>query len=89
MLLQGCVMVPRTVASYDPSCQVVMRKMELQAVQIASIQGCSNQGCVVLIGAAAVTAAASTAISGSIMVLGNMAYWLEERGQCLARSGPA
>jgi hypothetical protein len=83
LLLGGCVMVPRTVHRYDPECRVVVRTMELEAVQFASIGGCSNQGCVALVAAAAVTAAASAVVSGSITVVGNTVFWLERQGQCL------
>jgi hypothetical protein len=85
LLLSGCVLVPRTVHQYDPECQVVVRKMELEPVQFASIGGCSNQGCVALVAAAAVTAAASALVSGSIVVAGNTVFWLERQGQCLRR----
>jgi hypothetical protein len=82
-LLAGCVLVPRTVHTYDPGCRVTVRTMELQAVQIAWFNGCSNEGCGVLLAAAGATAAASAVISGSIMVVGNVVYWLERQGTCL------
>ena len=82
VLLAGCVLVPRTVHNYDPHCRVTVRTMELQAVQIAGFHGCSNEGCGVLLAAAGATAAASAVISGSIMVIGNVVYWLERQGTC-------
>lgn len=85
--LPACVVVPRTIAMYDAECHIVARYMTLQPVQLASISGCSNEGCLTLIAAASATAAASTVISGSIAVVGNVVYWLEKQGQC-ARSGP-
>ena len=85
--LSACVMVPRTVVRYDPECHIVARQMTLDAVQIASLGGCSNHGCVTLLAVAGATAAASTVISGSIAIVGNVVYWLERQGQC-ARSGP-
>ncbi len=81
-LLASCVMVPRTVHGWDPECRVTVRRMELQPVQLASIQHCHNEGCLVLLAAAGATAAASTVISGSITIVGNVVYWLEERGNC-------
>lgn len=56
--------------------------MALEPVQIAAIQGCSNSGCVALLVAAGATAAASAVISGSIVVVGNVAYWFEKQGRC-------
>jgi hypothetical protein len=85
--LSACVVVPATVMRYDPECRIVARHMTLEPVQVASIGGCSNDGCLALLAVAGATAAASTVISGSIAIVGNVVYWLEERGQC-ARSGP-
>jgi hypothetical protein len=86
--LSACVVVPATVTRYDPECRIIARHMTLHPVQLASIGGCVNHGCVALVAVAGATAAASTVISGSIAIVGNVVYWLEERGQC-ARSGPA
>lgn len=56
--------------------------MVLQPVQIAAIQRCSGDGCVALLVAAGATAATSAIVSGSIVVVGNVAYWFEKRGLC-------
>ena len=82
-LLAGCVMVPVTRASYDPECRVLAKQMTLEPVQVAAIQGCSNQGCALLLAAAGVTAAASLVVSGSVAIVGNIAYWLERQGSCV------
>ena len=89
LLLAGCVVVPRTVESYDPRCRIVARHMTLDAMQVASLGGCSNDGCVVLLAAAGVTAAASAVVSGSIAVIGNVVYWLERQGRCAPAIPPA
>jgi hypothetical protein len=80
--LSACVVVPATVTRYDPECRIIARHMTLHPVQLASIGGCVDHGCVTLVAVAAATAAASTVISGSIAIVGNVVYWLEERGQC-------
>ena len=85
-LLSACVVVPRTVARYDPECHVVARQMTLQPVQLASIAGCSNSGCGALLAGAGATAAASLVVSGTIAIVGNVVYWLEKQGNC-TRSG--
>ena len=85
-LLGACVVVPRTTARYDPECHVVARQMTLQPLQLASIAGCANSGCAALAGFVGATAAASTVISGSIAIVGNVVYWLEKQGNC-ARTG--
>jgi hypothetical protein len=83
-LLSSCVIVPVTVENFDADCRVVTRHMELQAVQLGAISSCSNQGCAALVIAAAGVTAASAIISGSIVVVGNAAYWVERRTGCLA-----
>lgn len=80
LLLAGCVVVPRTVQTYDPACRVVAKHVTLEAVQVAYIGGCGGDACVVLLAAAGVTVAASAVVSGSIAVVGNVVYWLERQG---------
>jgi hypothetical protein len=81
-LLQACVYVPRTTEVYDADCRVSSRHMNLEPLQLASIQQCGNEGCVVLLVAAGATAAASAIVSGSIVIVGNIAYWFEKQGRC-------
>ena len=80
--LQACVFLPTTIEAYDPDCQIAVRQMALQEMQIAAIGGCQNQACVVLVLAAGVTAAASAIVSGSIVMAGNVAYWFERKANC-------
>lgn len=82
-LLQACVYVPRTAQVFDPECRGVANHMVLQEVQLASIQRCANEGCIALIVSAGVATVASVIISGTIVVVGNIAYWLERRAGCL------
>jgi len=81
-LLQGCVVVPRTVDVYDAQCRVTARQMTLEVDQLVGFVGCANEGCVALLAAAGVVTAASAVVSGSIAVAGNFVYWLEKRGKC-------
>ena len=81
-LLQACVYVPRTTQVFDPECQVVANHMVLQEVQLGAIQRCANEGCIALIIGAGVTAVASAIISGTIVIAGNVAFWLERRTGC-------
>ena len=82
--LAGCVFVPVAVDTPDPRCQAFTRHLELQPVQLAAFRGCRDQGCVVLVVAAAATAAASAIVSGSVVLVGNVAYWIERQGGCAA-----
>jgi aconitase A len=83
-LSSGCVMVPVTVENYDADCRIVTHHMELQTVQVGAIASCNNQSCAALVIAAAGVTAASAIISGSIVVIGNAAYWAERRTGCMA-----
>ena len=88
-LTSACVIVPVTVTEVD-ECGVVAHHMVLQTVQLAAINNCSGQGCQVVIIAALGVTAASAIVSGSIVVVGNMAYWAERRTGCPAPvSAPA
>ena len=82
LMLQGCVMLPRTVVTHDEPCHTQVRHMVLQPVQVAGIAGCSNQGCAVALAVAGVVGVASVVVSGSIAVAGNVVYWLERQGSC-------
>lgn len=84
VLLQACVVVPRTTQVVDPQCQTVSKHMVLETVQVAAIHQCANQGCVALVVGASVVTAASLVISGTIVVAGNIAYWLERQSACPA-----
>lgn len=84
MLACGCVIVPVTTAEYDPGCQLVVHHMQLEAVQLAQINHCGGQGCEMVVIAALGVTAASAIVSGSIAVIGNMAYWAERRAGCVA-----
>jgi hypothetical protein len=83
------VFVPRTTQVYDPVCQTVSRHMVLQEVQVAAIQGCQNEGCVALVVFAGAVSAASVVVSGTIVITGNIAYWLEKQAQCRPALAPA
>lgn len=81
-LLAACVYVPRTTQAYDFECRVMANHMVLEGGQVAAIQHCENQGCVALIVGAGVVTAATVIVSGSIVVVGNIAYWFERKARC-------
>ena len=84
LLLSGCVMVPVVREDgYVPACQVWTRHMALQPVQLGMINGCNGPGCQAMILVNLGVTAASAVISGSIVVVGNMAYWAERRVNCV------
>jgi hypothetical protein len=90
VLASGCVIVPRTREGYDPDCQFVTHSMELEAVQVSEFRACGgaqghysgNDLCVAAWLASLGVTAASAVVSGSIVVVGNVAYWAERRISC-------
>ncbi|KAF0163583.1 MAG: hypothetical protein FD157_2913 [Rhodocyclaceae bacterium] len=83
ILLGGCVYMPETTVVYDPECGVYERKMTLEAYQVGSLMGCRDESCVTTLVVMGVASAASAIISGSVMVVENVASWLEKKGRCL------
>ena len=84
LLASGCVILPVTTESYDPDCRFVTHHMALKAVEVDRIRNCSSNGCgaVILLGLG--VAAATTIVSGSVVVVGNVVYWAEHRVNCPA-----
>lgn len=83
-LLGGCVYVPRTTAVYDEKCQSYQRQMTLEAQQVGSIMGCGGDACIHALVVMGAVSAATAVVSGSVVVIGNVVYWVEHRGRCLA-----
>ena len=81
-LSSGCVVVPITIEDYDPDCRIVTRHMELKSVQLAAFDVCRGQGCDAAVLAALGVTAVTMIVSGSIVVVGNVAYWAERRLSC-------
>lgn len=81
--LFGCA-YPKTIRVYDEECQIVTRKMELDVTDPNKSGKCTNNDCVAeLVGSMALLAA-STVVSGSIVIAGNVVYWLEKKANCKA-----
>lgn len=81
-LLSGCVYLPRTTTTYNTECQTQQRQMRLEAQQLGTLMGCQGEACTGALIAFGAVSAATAIVSGSIVLVGNMVYWLEERGQC-------
>lgn len=84
LLAAGCVIVPVQTEAYDPDCQFVTRHIELQPVVLGRLGSCSGQGCEALVLASLGVTAVSAVVSGSIAIVGNVAYWAEHRAGCVA-----
>lgn len=89
LLLSSCAVMPTFTEKFDKKCQVVEKKVELSIEQSAMFDDleCSDKndckaaflgeiiGSVILLPVSAI-------ISGSIAIIGNTVYWIEEYGQC-------
>lgn len=83
-VVAGCMVVPRTTSAYNAECQVTQRRVTLEAQQVGAIRSCrGNAECTSLLAVYGLLAAGSAVVSGSVAVVGNVAYWLEEKAQCV------
>ena len=87
MVLCSCIFLPRTTTRYDPACGITQRHMTLDAYEIAAFGGCRNEGCAELLVLAGAVSAASLVVSGSVVAVGEVVYWLEAKGRCLTVPG--
>jgi len=89
LLASGCVVVPVTRDSYDDDCKFATHHMELTTVQVQGVYGCQRDGYSIsplcVLGAVGL-ATVSTVVSGSVVVVGNVAYWTERKAACIAPS---
>ena len=85
VLLVGCVYVPRTNEVYDDACRIYAKQMTLDLQQVGVVTRCANQGCAAVLATFGAVTVASAVISSSIVVAGNVVYWFEKRGRCLAQ----
>ena len=87
LALQACVFLPRTILLPDPQCRGMQKQMILEGTQVAAIQGCVNNGCAALVAAAGIVTATTAIVSGSIVIVGNVVYWIERQASCDERRG--
>jgi hypothetical protein len=78
----GCVVVPQTQRVYDPDCGVATKHITLEVAVLPGFHRCHGDGCVMLMVTAGVVTVASTVISGSVAVIGNVLYWAERQTGC-------
>lgn len=86
--LAGCVVVPRTTETYDPQCQRQARQVTLEVQVVAHIGHCHGDQCLAMLASAGIIAVASAVVSGSVAIVGNIAYWIERQGPCPSPSAP-
>ena len=81
LLLQGCA-YPRVVKYYDEECQIMAKRMELDATRLPEARSCTNEGCLLSLATGAVISATSFVVSGSVVYVGNVIYWQERNKNC-------
>jgi len=82
LLLCSCVIVPRTTEVYNTDCKYIVKHTELKPVYVAALGGCKDQQCAGVLVFAGVATAISAVISGSIVIVENIVYWLEKPEDC-------
>ena len=82
LALQSCVVVPQTREVYDSQCQVLTKEITLETTVLGRLGGCAGDACLALLVAAGAVTAATAVVSGSIALVGNVAYWIERQGRC-------
>jgi hypothetical protein len=82
VLSGGCIYLPKTIEVYNAECGTYQRHMTLEVHQAGAIAGCANESCVALLVLFGAVSATTAVVSGSVVAVGNVVYWLEKQGQC-------
>jgi hypothetical protein len=80
--VQACVVVPQTREVYDPECRMMKKEVMLETAVVGRLQSCQGDGCVAILVATGAVTAATAVVSGSLALIGNVAYWFERQGRC-------
>ena len=76
-MLSACVL-PKTVANDSPDCKTATKKMTLEVLEYQGVYCYGHEDCL----AVATVWLATTAVSGSVVIIGNSVHWLEEKARC-------
>lgn len=82
ILLTGCVYVPENAHQYDAKCNVMRKQKVLTLEEAVPMTHCTNDACALLMASYGIVTAASFVVSGSIVVISNTVYWLEQPSNC-------
>jgi len=89
LFLCSCAVMPSFTEKFDKKCQTVQKKVELSVEQLemfADLECSDKDDCKTQflgeILASVITFPLSAIISGSIAVIGNSIYWVNEYGEC-------
>ena len=76
-LLSACVL-PKTVQNDSPDCKTVTKKLALEVLEYQGVYCHGHDDCL----AVATVWLTATAVSGSVVIIGNSVHWLEEKARC-------
>jgi hypothetical protein len=82
LAVPACVVVPQTREVYDAECRMMKKEVRLETAVVGRFQGCQGDGCVAILVATGAVTAATAVVSGSLALIGNVAYWFESQGRC-------
>lgn len=81
-LCNACVFYPRTYTVYDRECEIMTKKMELGVTEYTHFSSCSDDECIDELFFLGFVGAVSAVVSGTVVVSGNMVYWMEKQMNC-------
>ena len=95
LTLSSCVVKPTFKSRYDEDCQMVKRHVHLSMEEVGrfGLMNCSNEECLsqflMQVVGATILVSTTVVVSGSIAVVGNTLYWIDERGECSDKKEPS
>ena len=82
LLLSSCAFRPVAVDHYDRDCRIHYKQFTMKQNSLAAqVQYCQNEGCI----AALLTIPLQAIVVGSMVVAGNVVFWMEKEGTCLLK----
>lgn len=88
LFISSCVYYPKKIEHYDAQCDITFKKLELETKEMKDACSRPNSndaaGMTCLTGVLTMSAV-SAIVSGTIVIVGNIAYWLEKEGRCLVK----
>lgn len=88
LFISGCVYYPKKIDHYDTECKITFSTLELESKEMRDACAKTNSGDpsgAACLAGIATLGAASAIVSGTLVMVGNTAYWLGKEGRCLAK----
>ena len=85
LAISACVFVPQETRYHDTDCNIEARRLELKPVILDNLDCGNGEGSEYCIVALLAVGAGSAVVSGTIVVVGNTVYWLDEKSRCAAK----